>query len=110
MSTPAPLRVAYRDLVVYRGIWKANFAGAFIQPMLYLLGIGLGVGELVDRGPDSAELLGGVSYFGFYSSARTEFRLVRPAELDLTAIGHFGYFRERIGCRLWPVELDWLFG
>jgi lipooligosaccharide transport system permease protein len=69
MGTPAPLRVAYRDLVVYRGIWKANFAGSFIQPMLYLLGIGLGVGELVDRGPDSAELLGGVSYFGFYSSA-----------------------------------------
>ena len=47
---------------------------------------------------------------GFYASARTEFRLVRPAELDLTAIGHFGYFRERIGCRLWPDELDWLFG
>lgn len=69
MSTPAALRVAYRDLVFYRRIWRANFAAAFVQPMLYLLGIGIGVGKLVDRGPDSAELLGGVSYFAFYSSA-----------------------------------------
>ena len=69
MNTPAALRVAYRDLVFYRRIWRANFAAAFVQPMLYLLGIGIGVGKLVDRGPDSAELLGGVSYFAFYSSA-----------------------------------------
>ena len=69
MSTPAPLRVAYRELVLFRQIWRANFMAAVIQPMLYLLGIGIGVGHLVDRGPDSAELLGGVSYFAFYSSA-----------------------------------------
>jgi len=69
MSTPPALRVAYRDLVFYRRIWKANFMGAFLQPILYLLGIGLGVGALVDRGPDSAAVLGGVSYFAFYSSA-----------------------------------------
>ena len=43
--------------------------GAVLQPTLYLLGIGIGVGELVDQGTDSAELLGGASYFAFYSSA-----------------------------------------
>ena len=69
MNTPAALRVTHRDLVLYRRIWRANFVAAFVQPMLYLLGIGIGVGALVDRGAASADLLGGVSYFAFYSSA-----------------------------------------
>jgi lipooligosaccharide transport system permease protein len=68
VSTPAPLRVAYRDLIFYRKIWKSNFVGAFLQPVLYLLGMGLGVGGLVDRGAQSEVLLGGVSYFAFYSA------------------------------------------
>jgi len=69
MTTPMVLRVAYRDLVFYKRVWKANVIGAFVQPMLYLLGFGVGVGALVDRGAESAELLGGVSYFAFYASA-----------------------------------------
>ena len=69
MSSPAALRVAYRDLVFYRRIWRSNLVAAFAQLMLYLLGIGMGVGALVDRGPGSAEVLGGVTYFAFYSSA-----------------------------------------
>ncbi len=69
MSTPAPLRAAYRDLVYYRRIWRENAVGAFVQPFLYLLGVGIGVGSLVDDGGRSAELLGDVSYFSFYASA-----------------------------------------
>lgn len=69
MGTPTMLRVAYRDLVFYKRIWRANVIGAFVQPMLYLLGFGVGVGALVDRGPESAVLLGDVSYFAFYASA-----------------------------------------
>ena len=45
----------------------------------------------------------------FYPAARIELRLIRPAELGLSAIGHFGYFREPVGRRLWPTELEWLF-
>jgi lipooligosaccharide transport system permease protein len=55
--------------VFYRRIWKSNLVGAFFQPVLYLLGIGLGVGALVDQGPNSAAVLDGFSYFAFYSSA-----------------------------------------
>ncbi len=69
MSTPTALRVAYRDLVFYKRIWRSNLVAAFGQPMLYLLGFGLGVGGLVDRGSGSAELLGGTSYFAFYATA-----------------------------------------
>ncbi len=68
-STPRPLRVWYREFTFYRRIWKANVLAAFVQPMLYLLGVGIGVGTLVDEGPGGAEALGGVSYFAFYATA-----------------------------------------
>ena len=69
ISTPAPLRILYRDLTFYRRIWKANMVSAFLQPMLYLIGFGVGVGALVDRSAGSTDLLGGVSYFAFYATA-----------------------------------------
>jgi len=69
MTSPAAFRVAYRELVLYRTMWRANMLAAFVQPLLYLLGIGFGVGTLVDKGPASTDLLAGVSYLAFYATA-----------------------------------------
>lgn len=69
MSTPAPLRVWYRNVALYRRVWSANVMAAFVQPLLYLLGIGVGVGALVDEGPGATDVLGDMSYFAFYASA-----------------------------------------
>jgi lipooligosaccharide transport system permease protein len=69
LSTPAPVRVWESHLRVYRAIWRSNVLASFLQPFLYLLGMGLGVGALVDEGPDSAELLGGLTYFEFFAPA-----------------------------------------
>ncbi|MEM9465242.1 MAG: ABC transporter permease [Actinomycetota bacterium] len=69
MALPAALRVANRDFVMYRRIWRENVIGAFVQPVLFLLGVGLGIGSLVDDGGGSADILGDVSYFAFYASA-----------------------------------------
>jgi lipooligosaccharide transport system permease protein len=69
MALPAPLRVANRDFVMYKRIWRENVIGAFVQPVLFLLGVGLGIGSLVDDGTGSADILGDVSYFAFYASA-----------------------------------------
>lgn len=69
MSTPGALRVVNRDLAFLRRIWKANLLGAVVQPLMYLLGVGIGVGSLVDEGTGNTELLGDVSYFAFYASA-----------------------------------------
>ena len=68
-TTPAPLRVWEGQLVRYRAIWRSNVMGAFVQPFLYLLGMGLGVGALVDSGSNSDEMLGGLSYFEFLAPA-----------------------------------------
>lgn len=69
MSTPAPLLVWEGHLAVYRKIWKSHVFGAFVQPVLYLLGMGVGVGALVDDDPASISSLGGVSYLAFLAPA-----------------------------------------
>ena len=61
-TTPAPVRVFEAQLRTYRAVWRSNVLGSFVQPFLYLLGMGLGVGALVDSGSSSDELLGGLTY------------------------------------------------
>lgn len=65
VATPAPVRVWESHFMLYRTIWRSNVMAAMLQPFLYLLGMGLGVGALVDRGNDSAQLLDGLTYFQF---------------------------------------------
>jgi lipooligosaccharide transport system permease protein len=69
MSTPAPLRVWENNFAIYKRIWRSNLLGSFVQPLLYLLGMGVGVGSLVDDQASSAEILGGVDYFAFLAPA-----------------------------------------
>ena len=45
-----------------------------------------------------------------YSAARTEVRVVRPADAGTRAIGHFGFFRPRAGKALWDEASRWLLG
>ena len=65
MSTPATVRAWESHFTLYRTIWKSNMVGSFVQPLLYLVGMGLGVGALVDRGDNSEQLLDGLTYFQF---------------------------------------------
>ena len=65
MSTPATVRAWESHFTLYRTIWKSNMLGAFVQPLLYLAGMGLGVGALVDRRDNSEQLLDGLTYFQF---------------------------------------------
>ncbi len=65
MSTPAPLRAWESHFTLYRTIWRSNVMGAVLQPFLYLLGMGLGVGALVNRNESSEQLLDGLTYFEF---------------------------------------------
>jgi lipooligosaccharide transport system permease protein len=65
MSTPAAVRVWGSSVALYRQIWRSNLLGSLLQPLLYLLGMGVGVGSLVDSGPGSEDILGGVDYVSF---------------------------------------------
>jgi len=64
VATPAAVRVWGSSFALYRRIWRSNLLGSLVQPVLYLLGMGVGVGSLVDRGGPE-DVLGGVDYLTF---------------------------------------------
>jgi lipooligosaccharide transport system permease protein len=69
MSTPAAVRVWGSNWALYRHMWHADAAGNLLQPLLYLLGMGIGVGALVDTNASAESSLGGVSYLAFLAPA-----------------------------------------
>ena len=54
MATPAAVRVWGGSFALYKRIWRSNLVGSLVQPLLYLLGMGVGVVALIDRGTSSA--------------------------------------------------------
>lgn len=63
--SPGPLRVVSWHAATYRRLWRLNLLSSLVQPMLYLLGLGVGVGSLVDRNTGSSTVLGASSYVAF---------------------------------------------
>lgn len=66
-----------------------------MQPLLYLLGMGLGVGSLVDRGTDAPQLLGGLTYFQFLAPAliATSAMMVTTSEAMFPVMAGFKWMR-----------------
>ncbi|MGH8935138.1 MAG: ABC transporter permease [Acidimicrobiia bacterium] len=56
MATPMALRVLEGQARVYRHVWKGSLAFTFLNPVLYLAAMGLGLGTLVDQGPAGLEV------------------------------------------------------
>ena len=59
------MRVWESNFVLYKRIWFSNALGSLLQPFLYLLGMGVGVGSLIDRGSNADRLLDGTPYLAF---------------------------------------------
>lgn len=87
MTHPA-LRQAEHELMIYRRIWRGSLATMFLNPLLFLAAMGLGLGESIDRGPEGAATLGGVRYLAFLA----------PGLLAATAM------QVGAGSSLWPVQ------
>lgn len=64
MTLAGSWRFARHELLLWRRNWYGSAFSTFIAPILYLIGIGVGVGQLVESGGTSAAL-GGVSYAAF---------------------------------------------
>lgn len=62
--TGAALRVFESRLVAYRRQWRGSAISTFLNPVLFLSAMGLGLGSLVDATAD----LGGIDYLAFYAS------------------------------------------
>ena len=59
----AAFRMVQRNALVYRRVWHGSVFSSFLQPTLFLLAMGLGLGAMVDAG--GAHLPGGVGYLDF---------------------------------------------
>jgi lipooligosaccharide transport system permease protein len=94
-GTPPAVRVWESHFTLYRTIWKSHVMAAFVQPMLYLLGMGLGVGALVDEGANSPQLLDGLSYFQFLAPGllATTAMMVSSGEAMWPVVGGFKWTR-----------------
>ncbi len=63
MAAPLALRVAEAEARVYRRVWRGSIFSSFLNPVLYLLAMGVGLGSLVDANlPPGLE---SVSYLDF---------------------------------------------
>jgi lipooligosaccharide transport system permease protein len=61
MATPLTLRVVESQLLTYRRVWKGSAFSSFLQPALFLVAMGFGLGTLVDRGGQT-EIIDGIAY------------------------------------------------
>ena len=57
------VRIVQRNALVYRHVWRGSVFTSFLQPTLFLLSIGVGLGAMIDAG--GAGLPGGVRYADF---------------------------------------------
>lgn len=58
-----PLRLVEASARVYRRTWRGSVVSTFVNPVLYLLAMGVGLGSLVDEGGTGGDL--GVPYLTF---------------------------------------------
>lgn len=56
MAAPPALRVVEYGARVYRRTWRGSVISTFLNPVLYLLAMGVGLGQLVDHGAGSSNL------------------------------------------------------
>ncbi len=75
------LRMLEGQLVAYRRTWRGSVISTFLNPVLFLSAMGLGLGSLVDRGNQ----LGSVSYLAFYASG------LLAAQAMQTGVGDAAY-------------------
>jgi lipooligosaccharide transport system permease protein len=105
MSTPGSVRVAFWHATVFRRFWVSNVLASFVQPLLYLLGLGVAVGALVDRTPTSTDVLGGVSYVAYIAPGLmvTTAMVVAAAESMWPVMGNFMWSRGYFGVAATPL-------
>ena len=82
------------QLLLYRRTWRASVFGSFLQPVLFLLAMGVGLGSYVDRGSGSIAL-GGVTYLQFLAPALLASTVMQGAAFEATfpVLGGFRWNR-----------------
>src|SRR5262245_45008225 len=59
------IRIVQRNGLVYRHTWRGSLFSSFLQPTLFLLSMGLGVGSLVDASGSAPAGIGALGFLAF---------------------------------------------
>jgi lipooligosaccharide transport system permease protein len=101
MAHPTVAVLEYH-LVGYRRIWRSTVFSSFAAPVLFFLGMGLGVGQYVDRG---GEL--GLPYTDFIGAGLLAYTglMVGMMEAGFPVLGGFKWRRTYFGIAATPVRI-----
>ena len=78
----AAFRMVQRNALVYRRVWRGSIFSSFLQPTLFLLAMGLGLGGMID--PRAAALPGGVAYLEFLAPGLLAAAAMQAASFEST--------------------------
>lgn len=89
----AAFRMVQRNALVYRREWRGSVFTSFLQPTLFLLAMGLGLGAMVDAG--AAVLPGGASYAEFLAPGLLAAAAMQVAAFESTypVLGKMMWYR-----------------
>lgn len=95
-------------LLQYRRTWRGTIVISVLNPLLFLLGIGAGLGHLVDRHP--AGPIAGVSYLAFFAPGMLAASAMQTGFLEASgrvamAAGFDGSYRAAATTPLGPAQI-----
>jgi len=101
------LRIVQRNAVVYRRIWRGSVFSSFLQPTLYLVALGFGVGSLIDPGR-AAAIPGGGSYLQFLAPGLLAAACMQVATFESSwpVIGKITWARNYYAMLATPIAID----
>lgn len=87
------VRMVQRNALVYRRVWRGSVFSSFLQPTLFLLAMGLGLGAMIDAG--SSVLPGGATYAEFLGPGLLAAAAMQVATFESTypVLGKLVWFR-----------------
>jgi lipooligosaccharide transport system permease protein len=87
------VRMVQRNALVYRRVWRGSLFSSFVQPTLFLLAMGVGLGAMID--PRAANLPHGVSYAAFLAPGLLAAASMQAAgfESSYPVLGKMSWFR-----------------
>lgn len=106
MQTPASLRVTAYFALAYRRTWRASIMTTFVNPTLYLLAMGVGLGSFVNNGHHAA-YLGHLSYLQYVAPglAATAAATTAASESMFPVMGGFKWNRTYYAMIATPVRV-----
>jgi len=84
-ASPAALRVIETNFIKYLRTWKFSLVTTVINPVFFLLGMGVGLGALIDKAQGSSSgTLDHVAYLSFLAPGLLAATVVQVAGVEST--------------------------